>query len=1298
MCPIKLISFITRNNFFTTLAGLFILLNLNAQQLKIYNINTSRFPDITANFALYDAHGEFIYDLVKEEVQVIENSRQRQIIEFYNPSRSLLHSSIVLMLDISKSMTGERLQMLKDAAVSFVDTLPLDITEVAIGTFNNEVYLNCDFTQKKERLRKTIQLINADGETDYNNAFMNIQSGAMNIASHGFYKKKIVIFLTDGLAGANVAEIAGRAQSENIAVYCISVQLKMPFVLKRIAEETGGDWFEEVNTYEKSREIYDLIFEHAQSSTFGYIRWRSSYTCNPSVALKLIFRGISNSLTYDIPVNKRGRLETGASALYFSKIIPGVRNELATEFSAKNIPITVTGLLNNQPDYFGFEKTDFPFVIPKNQSVQFRFYYIPVDSGMRTNTFTISTKECGDLRLNAYGGSENKINLLYPAGDEIFVPGMDTMISWEGVEKDINVLLTVKNESKNCAWTPITVGTGLNYRWNVPGDTGSRVRIKAATLTELNKKSNLLIRTRINGDESPFYSVNYSPDGSEIYTCDSSGIIKIWNENNGQLLKKLDQRSRGYIVYSPQFDRLISLSESGISLFTNRTGMYIGHVGSPGKRLYTPVLCYDGTEYYSTASQDFKSVTPVEWKTGKNSGIWDPFQKIYLNLPENKVYTESAFSSSRLFAITLQKDKLSLWNITQKKIIKKFEFPANFTSALFAPGKNILALNTRNSIILYDIDKKKNLFKVTGEEYVQFSPKGKYIISRTDSIYNLRRLNNLNLFISIALPKFLKFSDNENNLLYARCDTVFIHDLKKDSICFRKYFPSLQNVILNGSEKKILIYNSNSIEIINWPDNKIVFRATFGEDDFRSFVFSPQNENILSITSDNEAVVWKPILKAAEDSSGYFMILSPKPSVKDTIFFGEQFLNKPEEKIIEDYLKNSYKFPVKIENIKIKERDSSEFEIVSEIPPYRINPHSTKDIELRFVPKKEGVRYAIMQVSAPTDTFNTILIGNGKKRKFEIPSKTIDFGTIKLFTEKDTLVSIFKNLTMDTIYFKAIENSGPDTDQFKLLTYAEKLMVPPEKDLNLAIKFAPMYRGRTNGQFKLILQNSNEYSYIRLYGEGKSASEIFVFGISLDSKDSLPLEVNIKCIDLETNRVVVDTSSAKDGKFGFYVRPDRVNAIIGEKEGYFSSSENLDLSNTVLADTIYRNIFLAKTTDQSMVRLNNIFFEFAKADLLETSFGDLNRILILLRNEKEINIEIHGHTDNIGSEENNLVLARERAMSVKNFLVSQGIDKNRLNIQSFGESKPVATNDTDEGRQLNRRVEIKILSFNKQGF
>jgi outer membrane protein OmpA-like peptidoglycan-associated protein len=112
---------------------------------------------------------------------------------------------------------------------------------------------------------------------------------------------------------------------------------------------------------------------------------------------------------------------------------------------------------------------------------------------------------------------------------------------------------------------------------------------------------------------------------------------------------------------------------------------------------------------------------------------------------------------------------------------------------------------------------------------------------------------------------------------------------------------------------------------------------------------------------------------------------------------------------------------------------------------------------------------------------------------------------------------------------------------------------------------------------------------------------------------------------------------------------------------------------------------------QLSVRINNIFFDFNESILKPESYLELDRLYKYLNDNPEINVEISGHTDNVGTEEYNITLSYARANAVKEYLVSKGINLNRIVSKGYGKSKPVATNETDEGRQLNRRVEFKIL-------
>ncbi|HAS44436.1 MAG TPA: hypothetical protein DCS93_28415 [Microscillaceae bacterium] len=116
-----------------------------------------------------------------------------------------------------------------------------------------------------------------------------------------------------------------------------------------------------------------------------------------------------------------------------------------------------------------------------------------------------------------------------------------------------------------------------------------------------------------------------------------------------------------------------------------------------------------------------------------------------------------------------------------------------------------------------------------------------------------------------------------------------------------------------------------------------------------------------------------------------------------------------------------------------------------------------------------------------------------------------------------------------------------------------------------------------------------------------------------------------------------------------------------------------------------------KITQGEPIVLKNIFFEFAKARLLPKSFPELNKLVALLKKHPQIQIKIQGHTDNVGTHTRNQQLSERRAQSVVNYLINKGVLKERLTAEGFGETKPIDTNQTKQGRQNNRRVAFVVL-------
>lgn len=137
----------------------------------------------------------------------------------------------------------------------------------------------------------------------------------------------------------------------------------------------------------------------------------------------------------------------------------------------------------------------------------------------------------------------------------------------------------------------------------------------------------------------------------------------------------------------------------------------------------------------------------------------------------------------------------------------------------------------------------------------------------------------------------------------------------------------------------------------------------------------------------------------------------------------------------------------------------------------------------------------------------------------------------------------------------------------------------------------------------------------------------------------------------------------------------------------YTSSEQLSLFLKNAGDQSFSNDYLP-----DLFTLENVYFDFDKSTLQTISFPVLNSLVSVLKRFPKITFEIGGHTDNYGDDDYNQQLSERRARTVKNYLIENGISSHRIQSHGYGEKVPVQTNDTDSGRQANRRTEVKILS------
>jgi OmpA-OmpF porin, OOP family len=107
--------------------------------------------------------------------------------------------------------------------------------------------------------------------------------------------------------------------------------------------------------------------------------------------------------------------------------------------------------------------------------------------------------------------------------------------------------------------------------------------------------------------------------------------------------------------------------------------------------------------------------------------------------------------------------------------------------------------------------------------------------------------------------------------------------------------------------------------------------------------------------------------------------------------------------------------------------------------------------------------------------------------------------------------------------------------------------------------------------------------------------------------------------------------------------------------------------------------------------LDNVHFDFGKASLRSESFAELDELVDFLKNKETVRVEIAGHTDNVGNEADNLRLSQQRSETIRGYLIKKGIQAARIVAKGYGASQPIADNNTDQGRQLNRRTEVRVL-------
>jgi len=264
-----------------------------------------------------------------------------------------------------------------------------------------------------------------------------------------------------------------------------------------------------------------------------------------------------------------------------------------------------------------------------------------------------------------------------------------------------------------------------------------------------------------------------------------------------------------------------------------------------------------------------------------------------------------------------------------------------------------------------------------------------------------------------------------------------------------------------------------------------------------------------------------------------------------------------------------------------------------------------------------------------------------------------------------------------TAYYSSIRDEGYGEKDIYRITF-----LGPEKQPVLNVEDQLM-AGSPNKQIEIALQPQVKI---------RTSKMILLKGIVVDDETDQPVSATLDLIDNKTSGVLATfNSDPTTGSYLVSLPAGRNYALHVNADKYLFNSMNFDLPDTAVYKEYYKIIRLKRIKIGESIVLRNIFFDYNAFSIRSESEAELARLTQLIVENPQIKVEISGHTDNVGGDEYNQKLSENRAKAVVEYLAGKGISRDRLIYTGYGKQQPIATNDSPEGRQENRRTEFKII-------
>ncbi len=468
---------------------LFITFNFSVfcQNLTILNVDTSAYPIMKMDFIVTNPMGKQIKNMNISDFELIENGEKKVLSHLIcKPDIPPRDVSIALSLDVSGSMYSKignslSIDLAKETAKTLVNTIELSPSDFALQTCHSIADIITDFTEDKELLLTKIDEISAIGGNDFTEHLLNQHTGLLNIAKTG-KNKRVAIIYTDGwyrqLSNEDLAKCMDICNFYDIQFHAIiysSSDIEPNGIkrsLKQLCDYTGGMFFDGIIGKEAAINIAYHLQQRIQSHTPCTISWDGG-KCNLfkyDVQLKYNPLNVSDSKLYTPAQRYLLKVKFNKQTTHFVDPEPNILMEKSITIQSVGTIVDVSKILSSDPN---FKVTPDKFYLLPGESTDLKISYLPKNQNFKNVTLTFVNNDCNFTykvyaRHKDFPKEDIPLELTHPNGNEVFIAGTDTVITWDGIDPNQRVKLEYRINDTS-PWVTIADNIyGNIYNFKVP--------------------------------------------------------------------------------------------------------------------------------------------------------------------------------------------------------------------------------------------------------------------------------------------------------------------------------------------------------------------------------------------------------------------------------------------------------------------------------------------------------------------------------------------------------------------------------------------------------------------------------------------------------------------------------------------------------------------------------------------------------------------------------------------------------------------------------------------------------------